>query len=134
MPSFPTPNLSEAGVPDPEVDLWRDAIDEMLRWMSQRAESGPDEMPWPDMLATAIDYAVGQAIDTNGANAPTSIVPSGRGRIAMEWNGGPITLIVEFTGRGEADFVEMHSGKLHERRPKFDEPAFGTPQVNERFK
>jgi hypothetical protein len=125
MPTFQKPPASQSsGVSAkattaalrPDADLWRQAIDEMLGWMSPAGDLDSQDLPQGEILATAIDYAVDQAIDPNGAPPPDSIIPTGSGRIAMEWNDGPRTVIVEFAGRGEAEYIEMRSGAMLDRR------------------
>ena len=103
---------------DPETVLWRQAIDQMLHWRSMRAKAVvlEDDMPAPEIVDTAIDFAYDQLNSDTGASAPDSVVPSGAGRIAMEWNGGGETQIIEFTGSGVATYTIFNiEGKIAQR-------------------
>ena len=83
-----------------DAAAWRSAYNEMLGWMSPSSPFDPEDQPDQVIIEAAIDYAVDQ-IRANGP-APSSIIPSGNGRIAMEWNDAPFTVIVEFVDRGTA--------------------------------
>lgn len=99
----------------PDVALWRQAIDQMLGWRSAAADLAAEDKPDDDVLDTAIDYAVDQIENISGAAAPSSIIPSGSGRIAMEWNDGSITFIIEFVALGTANLIEFRAGKVIRR-------------------
>jgi len=100
----------------PDVKHWQHAIDEMLRWKSCPGQFGVDDQPEEAVLDTAIDYAVDQIEDAQGYPAPSSIIPSGSGRIAMEWNDGSFTVIIEFVALGRAIYTRFNHGKVEERR------------------
>lgn len=123
LPSFAIVESAAVGAGEPygappapqrgDDTLWREAIDEMLRWVYPAAGLRLEDVPEHDVLSTAIDYAVDQAEESDAARPPDSIVPSGSGRIAMEWNDGAITLIVEFVKQGVANYTEFHEGKIY---------------------
>jgi hypothetical protein len=71
-----------------------------------------DDRPSDEALDTAIDYAIDQIETPAGADAPDSIIPSGSGRIAMEWNVGGVTISIEFISRGTARYSMFQGGKL----------------------
>ena len=91
-------------------DSWRSAIDEMLRWLSNSEDFELEDRPDGDVLEAAIDFACDQLAE--GQPAPSSIIPSGSGRIAMEWNDGRATAIVEFLCLGHAHLTLLHQGKV----------------------
>jgi hypothetical protein len=91
---------------------WFEAIAEMRRWRAQPEQFEAEDRPDALVLTTALDYAVSQNELAEGDPAPHSIVVSGGGRIAMEWNDGPLTVIIEFTGPGAACYERFKSGKL----------------------
>ena len=100
--------------PNREPALWKQAIDQMLEWKTKRSVDNCEDYPTQDVADTAIDFAVDQS-DT-GTSAPDSIVPSGGGRIAMEWNTPFQTIIVEFIGLGAATYIRFDSaGKVAAR-------------------
>ncbi len=100
--------------PNREAALWKQAIDQMLAWKKTRIVENCEDYPAQDVADTAIDFAVDQS-DT-GTSAPDSIVPSGGGRIAMEWNTPSETIIVEFIGLGTASYIRFDSaGKVAAR-------------------
>ncbi len=90
--------------------LWRQAIDEMLGWRSTPEQFPPEDRPDQDIIITAIDYACDKVED--GGPVPESIVPSGSGRIAMEWNAGTTTVIVEFIGLGVATLTRFEGQRV----------------------
>jgi hypothetical protein len=93
-------------------DAWTHAIDEMLRWKAAPDQFDASDQPNDAILETAIDYAVDQR-DENGP-APDSIVLSGSGRIAMEWNDDSATVVVEFVGLGAATYSRFMGQQLQE--------------------
>jgi len=95
-----------------DTDHWRQAIDEMLRWRSTPEWFEPADRPDEEVLDTAIDYAMDQIGEPGGEPAPSSILPSGAGRIAMEWNHGPYTVILEFVRRGTALYTKFDCGRV----------------------
>jgi len=110
---------AEALLSSPRLDAkkhWASAIDEMLRWKSAPTEFNVEDRPTDEVLETAIDYAVDQSEDPNGASPPSSIIPSGARRIAMEWNDGDVTLIVEFIALGRAARTIFIGGKVADKR------------------
>ncbi|MGC8560811.1 MAG: hypothetical protein ACP5O1_09045 [Phycisphaerae bacterium] len=97
-----------------ETALWKQAIDQMLAWKNIGGVDNLDDLPKEEIVTTAIDYAVDQI--GSGTCAPDSIVPSGGGRIAMEWNNQNATLILEFVDLGIATrTIFNQSGKIIER-------------------
>ena len=80
--------------------------------MSSPGHFEVDDRPDGAILETAIDYACDQIKDQEGAPTPASIVPSGTGRIAMEWNDGPTTVVIEFIALGQATYTRFKSGKI----------------------
>jgi len=90
--------------------LWCTAIDEMLSWKINSDYFEPEDQPSHDILEAAIDFAYDQICE--GGPAPASIVPSGNGRIAMEWNEGNSTVVVEFIGLGFANYNVFVGQKL----------------------
>lgn len=89
----------------------------MLAWINMKSGENCGDYPTQEIAETAIDYAMDQINDEHGADAPDSIVPSGGGRIAMEWNERSSTVIVEFVGLGTATYTKFDSaGKIAERR------------------
>jgi len=95
------------------AELWGDAVERMLAWRSNPERFEPDDAPTLDVLDTAIDYAIDE-LDRSGP-APTSIVPSGDGRVAFEWYDQGSTMIVEFVGRGRARYTRIDAGKVVEK-------------------
>ena len=95
-----------------DKDLWSEAIDQMLGWKSGSIQFEAADRPDEDILSTAIDYAVDQINAGEGASAPNSIIPSGSGRVAMEWNDGQRTIIIEFFEPGRANYTEIYRGKF----------------------
>jgi hypothetical protein len=104
-------------------ELWRDAIDCMLRWSSDPDIFAPTDLPDPAVLESAMDLAFDlwdQEEERPRATrwaAPTSIVPSGDGRIAFEWNNKDETVIVEIVGAGSATATVFQAGKVVEHGP-----------------
>jgi len=96
-----------------DAALWDDACERMLAWRSSTDQFEPDDAPEVDILDTAIDFAVDER--TRGGPAPSSIVPSGDGRVAFEWNDRGSTMVVEFIARGRARFTRIISGKVVEK-------------------
>lgn len=96
----------------PEVEHWQSAIDEMLRWRLDGSVFEPEDRPRIHILDTAIDFAADQKEDESGGRAPTSIMPSGNGRVAMEWNQGSYTMIIEFVALGRAVCTEFSGGEV----------------------
>lgn len=90
--------------------LWKQAIDEMLRWKGSDDLFEPEDRPTAEILDTAIDYAMDQIKE--GGPVPASIIPSGSGRVAMEWNDKLVTIVVEFTGLGIATYARFEHGRL----------------------
>lgn len=92
------------------AELWCNAVERMLAWRSHPERFEPDDAPTIEVLDTAIDYAE----DERGRSgpAPTSIVPSGDGRVAFEWCDRGSTMIVEFVGRGRARYTIIDAGKV----------------------
>lgn len=86
--------------PGGDTTVWKSAYNEMLLWRSPSSPFDQEDQPDQAILDTAIDYAVDQI--RHGGPAPASIIPSGSGRIAMEWNDEPYTVIVEFVDVGTA--------------------------------
>jgi len=104
-------------------DLWRDAIDCMLRWSNSPEIFSPIDQPDSAVLESAIDLAF-DLWDPEEKHAPemrwvapTSIVPSGDGRIAFEWNAGNETIIIEITGEGSANATVFLGGKVVDHGP-----------------
>jgi hypothetical protein len=96
-----------------DIAAWKSACDEMLLWRSLSSPFEPEDQPDQAILNTAIDYAVDQIRE--GGPAPSSIIPSGSGRIAMEWNDAPITVIVEFIDVGTAIHTIFNEQKVVSR-------------------
>ncbi len=96
-----------------DVALWKSAYDEMLLWRSSSSPFELEDQPDQAILDTAIDYAVDQIRE--GGPAPSSIIPSGSGRIAMEWNDAPVTVIVEFIDVGTAIHTIFKGQKIVSR-------------------
>ena len=97
-----------------EEGLWKKAIDQMLAWKKIGGVENCEDYPAQDVANTAIDFAIDQS--ATGISAPDSIVPSGGGRIAMEWNTPSETIIVEFIGLGTATYIRFDgAGKVAAR-------------------
>lgn len=98
-----------------ESALWKKAIDQMLAWRNPALADNCGDFPACEIVDTAIDFAMDQF--DGGSCAPDSIMPSGAGRIAMEWNNQNATMILEFIGLGSAVLTMFDSsGKIVERR------------------
>ncbi|MBV8781243.1 MAG: hypothetical protein JO353_07585 [Phycisphaerae bacterium] len=95
-----------------DAAMWRCAIDQILAWRSTSEQIDLDDRPDADVLEAAIDFAVDQIEACDGVVAPNSIVLSGSGRIAMEWNEESLTSIIEFVGRGTAVHTQFNRGKV----------------------
>jgi hypothetical protein len=100
----------------PDTKLWRHAVDAMLGWRSCPNQFDADDQPDDAILETALDYAVDQIEDELGDPVPTSIVPSGGGRIAMEWNDGPYTVVIEFVALGLASYTRFNRGRIESKQ------------------
>jgi hypothetical protein len=111
-----TPADALASSARPDAKLWKHAVDEMLGWTSRRGQFDADDEPDRAILETAIDYAVDQIECKEGDPAPASSIPSGSGRIAMEWNEGPITVIIEFIALGRASYTTFNCGRMESKR------------------
>jgi hypothetical protein len=98
-----------------DATLWEQIVDQLLRWKSNPDMFEIQDQPDHPVLATAIDYAVDQMRGNEGAAAPGSVISSGNGRIAMEWNDGPLTVTIEFTGLGVAEYTLFDHGKVHKK-------------------
>lgn len=85
--------------------LWKEIIEAMLSWRLDFSRFDPEDRPDGEILDTAIDYACDEI--RSGAPAPSSVVPSGSGRVAFEWNAGDNTVIVEFVDRGVAMLTQF---------------------------
>lgn len=111
-----SPTRRDAALKRQRVEDWQQAIHEMLGWMSTPDQFDPQDQPDDAILETAIDYAADQIEEEEGDIAPDSIVLSGSGRIAMEWNDGAATAIIEFVQRGKAHFTLFVEGKVREKQ------------------
>jgi hypothetical protein len=109
-------SIEDAALKRQRVEDWQQAIHEMLGWMSTPDQFDPQDQPDDAILETAIDYAADQIEEEEGDIAPDSIVLSGSGRIAMEWNDGAATAIIEFVQRGKAHFTLFVEGKVREKQ------------------
>ncbi len=104
-----------------EHALWKQAIDQMLAWKKAAAVDNLEDLPTNEIVDTAIDYAYEQA--GSSTRAPDSVVPSGGGRIAMEWNDKGETMILEFVDLGIATCTIIKpTGKLVERHQLIRNP------------
>jgi len=106
------PNALATSASD-DASLWYDACERMLEWRSNPDQFAPDDQPLIEILDTAIDYAVDER--NVGGPAPTIIIPSGDGRVAFEWHGRRSTMIIEFTGRGRANYTKFADGRVIEK-------------------
>ena len=117
IPVGDTSNSSEIALtrpPNREPALWKQAIDQMLAWKKIGSVENCEDYPAQEIADTAIDFAIDQ--NATGISAPDSIVPSGGGRIAMEWNAPSTTIIVEFLGLGIATYTRFDgAGKVAAR-------------------
>jgi hypothetical protein len=99
-----------------ELKLWRSAIDQLLAWRNAPKEGDGEDAPRGDVVDSAIGFAFDQ-LEGASVRAPDSMVPSGAGRIAMEWNAEDGTLILEFVETGTASYTRFdRNGKIMERR------------------
>ena len=106
-----------------DTTLWKQAIDHMLGWMSSPHQFEPEDQPSAEILQAAIDFAVDHRDSAEGASAPNSIVPSGSGRIAMQWDHDRGTLVIEFVGPGSAFLTSFdQNGKVERRLPLQRDP------------
>lgn len=101
--------------------LWKQAIDEMLAWRAGSELFEPDDVPDQEILDTAIDYAMDQIRERGPV--PSSIIPSGSGRIAMEWNDRDSTVVIEFVALGVATYTLFDCGKRRHKLYLFRDPA-----------
>jgi hypothetical protein len=118
--AFDSPILMSSA--PPERDVWKKAVDEMLGWMSSPSQFADEDRPTAEILRAAMDYAADQ-MSSVGADAPDSIIPSGSGRIAMEWNDGSATGVLEFKSLGVAEYTRFDQGKVTKRTIVFRSPA-----------
>ena len=107
-----------AALTDPinvELSLWKTAIDQLLAWKKAPKMDDCGDYPTREIVDSAIDFAHDQ-IDGEPARAPDSMVPSGAGRIAMEWNNENGTVILEFLELGTASYTRFdRKGKILEK-------------------
>lgn len=97
-----------------ELELWKSAINQLLAWRKAPKEGDSGDAPCSDIVDSAIDFAFDQ-IEGEYVRAPDSMVPSGAGRIAMEWNGEEGTVILEFVETGTASYTRFgRNGKILE--------------------
>jgi len=96
-----------------DASLWDDACERMLAWRSNPDQFAPDDQPSIEILDTAIDFAVDQRM--RGGPAPTIIIPSGDGRVAFEWHLRHSTMIIDFVGRGRAEYTKFANGRVIEQ-------------------
>lgn len=87
---------------DYEIGLWKQAVDQMLQWRKSASADRSEDLPSAEIVDAAIDFAMDQIGLKHATSAPDSIVPSGAGRIAMEWNSATSTVILEFVETGGA--------------------------------
>lgn len=106
----PPDALTSRGIDDGA--LWREAIEAMLSWRSNPEQFEPDDRPDLPIVDAALDLAVG--VQDLGVSPPSSIVPSGSGRVAFEWWAGEETLIVELVGSGEAVLTRFLDNRVVE--------------------
>ena len=90
--------------------LWKAVIDRLLKWSSDLSIFAPDDRPDALILRSAIDFAYDSMAEDQPA--PTSMMPSGQGAIAFEWDTGRFTQIVELTGIGTGTFTSFKDGKI----------------------
>lgn len=107
--ALPETALSTADL-DEDQTLWDEACERMLAWRSSLDQFEAEDAPDLAVLDTAIDFAIDER--TSGGPAPSSIVPSGSGRIAFEWIAGDDTMIIEFVGCGRAEYTRITAGKV----------------------
>jgi len=107
----PADALTSRGVDDRA--LWDEALEAMLSWRSNPEQFEPEDRPDLPIVDAALDYAVD--VRDGGVSLPSSIVPSGSGRIAFEWRAGEETLIVELVGSGEAVLTRFHDDRVVEK-------------------
>jgi hypothetical protein len=100
--------------------LWNEALEAMHSWRFDPEQFAPEDRPDIHILEAAIDYAVDQL--EQGAAAPSSIVPSGSGRVAFEWRADNETMIVDFVGRGEAVLTHFVGGRVVEKERLVSDP------------
>jgi len=107
-----TPPQALISPASPDIQWWKQAIDQMLSWKTSSGHLESEDQPDDEILSTAIDYAVDQVETKTDQPAPNSVIPSGSGRIAMEWNDGLRTVVVEFIALGIATYTEFDRNKL----------------------
>lgn len=95
--------------PDDE-DLWNEAIESMLDWRSDPTQFAPEDQPDFAILDTAIDYAMDSI--PKKVPAPSSVAPSGSGRVSFEWHAGNDAVIFEIVRRGEAEYTRFAGGNV----------------------
>lgn len=101
--------LASTTLPTPELG-WFDAIERMLEWRNSPETFAPEDRIDIGVLDSAIDLAVDY--DSMNQPVPSSIVPSGSGCIAFEWNAGSETMIIELTGVGRATVTRFEDGRV----------------------
>ena len=94
--------------------LWDEALEAMLSWRSSPENFAPEDRPDLPIVDAALDYAID--VRDLDVSPPSSIVPSGSGRVAFEWRAGEKTLIVELVGSGEAVLTRFLDNRVVEQQ------------------
>lgn len=98
-----------------ELAEWRSAVSEMTEWKAEPIRFDEGNRMDEGALDTAIEYAIRQLRSSKVEVAPDSIVPSGFGRLTMEWNDLKRTVTMEFLAKGKAEITEFSGGKIVHR-------------------
>jgi len=101
------------GATHDDTALWEHAREKLLSWRSNADQFEPEDAPDIAVLDTATDFTVDE--QNRGGPAPSSIVPSGNGRVAFEWSSRGETMIVEFISRGHARYTSFVNNKVVEK-------------------
>ncbi len=118
VPAINSTGGRAAALTDPinaELNHWKKAIDQLLAWRRAAGADDGEDLPTSEIADSAIDFAYDQ-IGGVYACAPDSMVPSGAGRIAMEWNNENGTVVLEFVELGTASYTRFdRNGKILEK-------------------
>lgn len=118
-----SPNLTEAAQDallansEHEQDrrlAWNRIIDQILKWVSNpELLAYPEIDPMsPDLLRSAIDYAVVARDALQPPTEPSAVGPGSDGGIAFEWRFGDLLRILEIVHIGRGEVTEIRGGSV----------------------
>jgi hypothetical protein len=91
--------------------VWEDLIEELRRWQDEGARLfDANDAPAYEIVATALDFSKGQC--DRGAAPPTSVAPSGGGRIMFEWRTPDVVELFEIQSCTTAEHTRLRNGRV----------------------